>query len=852
MYFVDGVQVASHTATITGDMHPMAAEYQAGGYSISVDWLRLSPYQTPGVFQSRVFDAVGAATWGAPSWTADVPASTTMNVSVRTGDTPAPDASWTGFTPVSYGWPIDRASRYLQYQVDINTGDTLVTPILYDISIGYTLVPDNTPPGISSRIPAPGAASVQLDANVLVTFDEAMDPGTINASNIRLRALGAVEDVPAAVSYADRIATLNPDANLLLGKTYRVTVSGGVQDLSGNSLGGDTIWSFTTVAIGSFMDTTEADFGAGTPDAGSYIARTVDGEVMLAPVVGNEFSGITLPGDWLDVQYGPPGQNDGTATLSNGWLVLNGKRVGPNALFTPGRWLEFYGTFTNGLYTHAGFGVDFANPPWAIFSTFVNGAEFHARSATSIPGTNSPLGIAWNGVPHLYRIEWNAGTVNYFVDGVQVTNHAVAIGASMRPMAAEYDFDALTLSLDWLRMGPYQTSGVFLSRVFDAGAPAVWDNVVWNSQTPPGSSLVMSVRTGDTPAPDTGWSDFITIAASGDQINRVSRYIQYQVELATSDASQSAVLNDVTVNYALQTNQAPTANDDDYSTNEDTPLMVEAPGVLSNDADPENDPLFATKMSGPANGAASLAANGSFTYTPNSCFNGYDAFTYKANDGTADSNEAIVSITVNPVNHAPVADAGGPYTADLGGSMTLDGSGSSDPDVGCPDEFVTYEWLVGDSIELIELFGPDPTLTADEIDVLGLGEHPVQLTVTDAFGATDTAATTLTVYDNRPFASFTAIPNPAACSQVITFDAIGSYHGRPDRSIVGYSWDFGDGQTGTGMNVTHAYSHFGSYTASLTVTDDNVPAKTDSAMMVIRCDHGQSPSGCQRRWTLHD
>jgi hypothetical protein len=50
-----------------------------------------------------------------------------------------------------------------------------------------------------------------------------------------------------------------------------------------------------------------------------------------------------------------------------------------------------------------------------------------------------------------------------------------------------------------------------------------------------------------------------------------------------------------------------------------------------------------------------LNANGSFTYTPASNYNGADSFTYKANDGHADSNVATVSIIVNAVNDAPDA-----------------------------------------------------------------------------------------------------------------------------------------------------------------------------------------------------
>jgi VCBS repeat-containing protein len=50
-----------------------------------------------------------------------------------------------------------------------------------------------------------------------------------------------------------------------------------------------------------------------------------------------------------------------------------------------------------------------------------------------------------------------------------------------------------------------------------------------------------------------------------------------------------------------------------------------------------------------------LNADGSFSYTPVSNYSGPDSFTYKANDGSLDSNIATVSITVTPINDPPVA-----------------------------------------------------------------------------------------------------------------------------------------------------------------------------------------------------
>ncbi|HET7089767.1 MAG TPA: Ig-like domain-containing protein [Anaerolineae bacterium] len=102
-------------------------------------------------------------------------------------------------------------------------------------------------------------------------------------------------------------------------------------------------------------------------------------------------------------------------------------------------------------------------------------------------------------------------------------------------------------------------------------------------------------------------------------------------------------------------NRAPVAGNDAYSANEDATLFVAAPGVLSNDSDPDGDSLSAILVFGPLSGTLALNADGSFTYTPNANFNGGDSFTYKANDGFDDSSVATVSITVHPVNDNPVA-----------------------------------------------------------------------------------------------------------------------------------------------------------------------------------------------------
>ncbi len=119
-----------------------------------------------------------------------------------------------------------------------------------------------------------------------------------------------------------------------------------------------------------------------------------------------------------------------------------------------------------------------------------------------------------------------------------------------------------------------------------------------------------------------------------------------------TDLAGNAFTGNITL---IVLNVAPVAVADTYTVAEDGVLTVTARGVLINDTDYDPAILTAVKVTDPANGTLVLNADGSFTYTPAADFNGTDTFTYKANDGHDDSNVATVTITVTPVNDAPVA-----------------------------------------------------------------------------------------------------------------------------------------------------------------------------------------------------
>jgi VCBS repeat-containing protein len=163
--------------------------------------------------------------------------------------------------------------------------------------------------------------------------------------------------------------------------------------------------------------------------------------------------------------------------------------------------------------------------------------------------------------------------------------------------------------------------------------------------------------------------------------------------IAVSDFSRDgkpdfavASFNSGTVAVRLNTtvtNQAPTAVADTYSTTEDTALTVSAPGVLANDSDPDGNPLTAVLVSGPIHGSLTLDANGSFSYTPEADYHGTDSFTYRASDGTLESNQATVTIAITAANDGPTA-ADDAYSTGEDAALTVDAPGvlgnDNDPD----------------------------------------------------------------------------------------------------------------------------------------------------------------------------
>ncbi|WP_052081172.1 DUF4347 domain-containing protein [Pseudomonas sp. ML96] len=167
----------------------------------------------------------------------------------------------------------------------------------------------------------------------------------------------------------------------------------------------------------------------------------------------------------------------------------------------------------------------------------------------------------------------------------------------------------------------------------------------------PSSSVTLTTNDGKTLgtfAPSsTGAGYSLNLSANSDA--------QYITSITFSGTNLLLEVDDLNFEAAVPPNAVPVATGNSYTVNEDSTLTVTTgSGVLANDTDADGDSLTAVLVTGPSHGSLTLNADGSFSYTPTANYSGADSFTYKANDGTADSSSVTVTLTVTAINDAPV------------------------------------------------------------------------------------------------------------------------------------------------------------------------------------------------------
>ena len=168
----------------------------------------------------------------------------------------------------------------------------------------------------------------------------------------------------------------------------------------------------------------------------------------------------------------------------------------------------------------------------------------------------------------------------------------------------------------------------------------------------------------------------------------------------------------------------------------------------------------------------------------------------------------------------------------VGSPITFDGSASTDNN-GLGGSIVSYLWDFGDG-STATTTTPTTTHTYTTAQT-----YQVTLTVTDSEGGTSAPTSqTITIADETPTAAIIFSPSNPGVGSTVQFD--GTTSNDPDGSITTYSWDFGDGSTGTGATPTHANSTAGAKTVTHTITDSD--GQTNSTTNTVMVGPAQPPT----------
>ena len=263
-------------------------------------------------------------------------------------------------------------------------------------------------------------------------------------------------------------------------------------------------------------------------------------------------------------------------------------------------------------------------------------------------------------------------------------------------------------------------------------------------------------------------------------------------------------------------NDAPVANADSVATNEDT-----AKAIVLTGSDIDGDALSFSIASGPSHGTLSGTAP-NVTYTPSANYNGSDSFTFKVNDGKVDSGAATVSLTIAPVNDAPVADSQSVTTnEDTARAIVLNGS---DVD----GDALTYTLASNPSHGT--LTGTAPNLTySPAANYNGTDSFTFKVNDGAASSGVATVSVTVSAVNDAPVANGQSITTPQNVAKSITLTG-SDVDGDALTSAIVSSPSHGS-LSGTPPNVT--YTPATDYTGGDSFTFKVNDGRVDSAPAIV-------------------
>lgn len=347
-----------------------------------------------------------------------------------------------------------------------------------------------------------------------------------------------------------------------------------------------------------------------------------------------------------------------------------------------------------------------------LYSYAVQATDVDIGDVLTYSLQTAPSGMTINLVTGL--IEWTPGNADLGSHSVtvQVGDAANASVTQSYILSVSNTNEPLTIS------GTPATTAI--EDVFYSFAPTASDSDVSNT-------LEFSIVNKPS------WADFSLVTGELSSTPRntdVGVYNNIVISVTDGIATASLPAFNLTV---INSNDAPIAEDDSGSVNEDTATTIL---VLANDVDPDGDSISIASVTTPDHGVAKIESGG-ISYTPSQDYHGTDRFTYTINDGMGGAANAEVTVTVDAVNDLPeivsaavIAAVQGEHyeyavsATDVDGDALLYSLDSAPVGMTINVNTGLIEWLPGDA---------------------DVGEHDVTVVASDSAAATATQSYTLTV-----------------------------------------------------------------------------------------------------------
>ncbi|HEX3018749.1 MAG TPA: PKD domain-containing protein, partial [Chitinispirillaceae bacterium] len=359
---------------------------------------------------------------------------------------------------------------------------------------------------------------------------------------------------------------------------------------------------------------------------------------------------------------------------------------------------------------------------------------------------------------------------------------------------------------------------------------------VTQPQRPPVASFTATPSSGDAPLdvefdgtassdPDGdplsfAWNFGDEKTGTGSTVSHVySTPGNYTATLTVDDGNGNSDSKSVLITVT-QPQRPPVASFTATPSSGDAPLNVEFDRTAS--SDPDSDPLsFAWDFGDGNTGTGSTVLHvystpGTYTVI----------LTVEDDNGNSDSKSVL--ITVTQPQRPPVASfTANPTSGDAPLNVEFDGTASSDPD----SDPLSFAWDFGD--------GKTGTGSIASHVYTTPGTYTAVLVVNDGYGNSDSKSVLITVTQPQrpPVVSFTANPTSGDAPLNVEFD--GAASSDPDSDPLSFTWNFGDGKTGTGSIASHVYSTPGTCTVTLRVDDGN--GNSDSESIIITVTQPQRP-----------